>query len=351
MLARLRQAGGRFVPLDMLGSDPADVLVDLDALANFGFELERHPYLGAAYRGPSSRLCPDQIEHELGAVRIGRRIAVWNRVGSTSDLAARAATTLANDGLVVLAEDQTAGRGQRGRTWMVPPQSSILLSVLLFPPPELMPAGEAAASTCAWLTALGAVATAELVSHWTGAEARIKWPNDVRVEGRKIAGILVERVRGPATPPADGADHGARRQAVVIGIGLNGNVESSGFPGELQRTACSLSLVGGAPVDRSEIARDLIRRLDAWYDRVHREGICPLSQAWRDRSEHLHQVVCVLTAEGRRRGRLVDLDLRHGLTLELHTEAVRGGAGSSRAAAPLRCLERVPSGRVLSLEA
>lgn len=336
LLSRLREAGGRFVPLDVLGGDPSRVHDELDALAGFGFSIERHPYLGASYRGPAARLCPDQIEHELGTRRIGRRVAVWNRVGSTSDVAARAATNLSNDGLVVLAEEQTAGRGQRGRSWSVPVHSSILLSVLLFPPDELMATGQESAASCGWMTALGAVATAELVSDWTSAEARIKWPNDVRVEGRKIAGVLVERVRGPASGQVDVP---ARRQGLVIGIGLNGNIDAGAFPAGLRSPACSLSMLAGAPVDRSDVARDLIRRLDAWYAVVLSQGIRTLSDRWRDRSEHLGRSVRLGTPAGPLVGRLVDLDLRDGLALEL--------SGASDGAAELK---RVGPGEVLSLE-
>src|SRR5690348_1807385 len=89
LLYRLREAGGEFVPLDALGADLDVVRRDLDELACFGFTIERHPYRGVAYRGPAERLCPDQIEHELGTRRVGRRVAVWDRVASTNDLAAR----------------------------------------------------------------------------------------------------------------------------------------------------------------------------------------------------------------------------------------------------------------------
>ena len=126
------------MPLDELGPDLERVRGDLDALVAFGFGIEQHPYRGAAYVGPAERLCPDQIEHGLATRRIGRRIAVWNRVTSTNDLAARAGTSSSNDGLVVLAEEQTAGRGRRGRSWTAPPRSSILMSVVLFPPPHLL---------------------------------------------------------------------------------------------------------------------------------------------------------------------------------------------------------------------
>src|SRR5262249_9429163 len=148
-------------------------------------------------------------------------------------LAARAAHSTANEGLVILAEEQTAGRGRRGRAWTAPPRSSILMSVLLFP--------EGPLAEPAWLTALGALAVAEVVTAWTGFDARIKWPNDVRVAGKKIAGVLVER--------------GA---AAVIGIGVNANLSPEDFPEELRQTATSLRTLTGQRVDRSELARDLI---------------------------------------------------------------------------------------------
>ena len=230
LLRRLRDAERSFLPLVELGTDLDQLRGDLDELEAFGFALERHPYRGVAYRGPADRLCPDQIEDDLGTLRVGRRIAVWKRVSSTNDVAVRAAGSTANEGLVILAEEQTAGRGRRGRAWTAPPGSSILMSVLLFPP--------AALAETAWLTALGAVATAEVVAAWTGLDAgiTIKWPNDVRVGGRKIAGVLVERGQG-----------------AVIGIGLNANVESGAFPPELRATATSLCIITGRRIDRSEL--------------------------------------------------------------------------------------------------
>ncbi len=290
LLLQLREAGGEFVPVESLGASQNRTLADLEELLEFGFSIEQHPYLGAAYRGPATRLCPDQIEHRLGTRRVGRRVAVWNRVGSTNDLAARAAASTANEGLVVLAEEQSAGRGRRGRTWSARAGSSILMSVLLFPVGSL--------DEPSWLTAMGAVAVSEVVSEWTGRRAAIKWPNDVRVNGRKVAGILVERAAGS-----------------VIGIGLNANSTQDDFPADLRETATSLRLLLGSPVDRSELARDLIQSLDAHYDESIREGAEALSAAWRDRSEHLGSLVRITTPTGTIEGRLVDLSLTAGLEL------------------------------------
>ncbi len=306
LLDRLRAAGGNYVAIDELAAslvwEPGRVLAGLEAISAFGFAIERHPYRGAAYRGPSSRLCPDQIEHGLGTIRIGRRIAVWDRVASTNDLAAAASGSASNDGLVILAEEQAAGRGRLGRSWSAPPRSSILMSVLLFPP-RSSPIG--APDHVAWLTAMAAVAVAEVVADRIGRASAIKWPNDVRVEGRKIAGILVER---PAA---------ALGSAAVLGIGLNANLERDDFPDDLQDRATSIQIErSGVPDDRSEIAHELIRRLDRWYEAVVREGPDVLVPAWRDRSEHLGRIVCVETPVGARLGRLIDLDFRSGLVLE-----------------------------------
>ncbi len=320
LLERLRGACGQFVALADLGSDRTCVWDDLDALTRFGFQIERHPYLGAAFRGPACRLCPDQIEHGLRPRIIGRRIAVWNRVGSTNDVAARAASTLANDGLVVLAEEQTAGRGQRGRLWTAPPRSSILMSILIFPPADLRALRLEAHAGNAWLTALAAVATAELVTAWTGRAARIKWPNDVRVEGRKIAGILVERALTPAYFARADGESGTPGQGVVIGIGLNVNVDEESFPSDIRPLATSLAILGGGEsIDRSQLARDLIGRLDAWYEHILSLGPGVLNDPWRARSEHLGNMVRVVTRDHELHGRLIDLDLDQGLILELES--------------------------------
>ena len=215
-----------------------------------------------------------------------------DRVGSTSDEASRAAGDPSAEGLVVLAEEQTAGRGRRGRRWSAPAGSSVLLSVLLYPTGPL--AGPP------WLTALGAIAAAEVVEAATGRAAGIKWPNDVRVEGRKVAGVLVERGRG-----------------VVVGIGLNVHHRPGDFPPALAQPAASLAMLAPGPLDRSELARDLIRGLDRWYGRGLGGDLAGLDEAWRSRFEPLGRPVRLETGAGRVLvGRLTDAGLGRGLLLE-----------------------------------
>src|SRR5437660_778588 len=132
---------------------------------------------------------------------VGRQVLVFERVDSTNNLAASLATQPGGEGLAILADEQTAGRGQHGRNWLAPSQSSVLLSVLLFPPVELR--------RPVLLTAWAAVAVCEVVRQTTGVQPRIKWPNDVFLRGRKVCGILIEQSQQGSTT------------AVIAGIGLN----------------------------------------------------------------------------------------------------------------------------------
>lgn len=277
-LNRLIEAEGAFVPVQAYVSSPGElegVLVEFAAFG-FGFEVRGEgDRLEAAIRSPALRLCPDQIEWNLVTTTIGRRIAVWDRVTSTNDVAFRASGSRANDGFVVLAEEQTAGRGRRGGVWSAERGSSILMSVLLFPKPPL--------DDPFWLTALAAVAVARGVDHALGGTgvARIKWPNDIRVNERKVAGILVER-----------------RDATVLGIGLNVNQSADSWPSDLAEKATSLRAISGRFGDRSRIVRALIGALDDYYHRVTEEGLELLAREWFDRCEFRDRLVRVVARNG-----------------------------------------------------
>ena len=150
---------------------------------------------------------------------------------------------------------------------------------------------------------------------------------------------------------ADGAS-GARHQGVVIGIGLNVNVDEESFPSELRPRAISLAILGGGkPIDRSELARDFIGRLDVWYEHIMSLGPGVLNDPWRDRSEHLGNMVRVVTYDEEFRGRLIDLDLDRGLTLELKaTRRSVSDAFSPRGPELESSLRQVALSNVLTLE-
>jgi BirA family biotin operon repressor/biotin-[acetyl-CoA-carboxylase] ligase len=244
-------------------------------------------------------------EWRLDARRLGRRVLVFDRVDSTNTLAALLASDPAHAGTVVLANEQVAGRGQHGRSWRCPPGAGVLLSVLIFPPPELR--------RPAILTAWAAVAVCETIRATTTLEARIKWPNDVLIGERKVCGILIEQARG-----------------TVIGIGLNVNQNAESLAADGLAGAGSLALFTGSSLDRWGVARSLIEQLDQGYDRLCLGDIGGLETCWRRRTGLLGKQVRVECLDGFRHGRLndlrwdsVDLQLPGEETLHLAPETVR----------------------------
>jgi BirA family biotin operon repressor/biotin-[acetyl-CoA-carboxylase] ligase len=145
------------------------------------------------------------------------------------------------EGAVAVCDEQTAGRGRLGRSWSAPAGTAILVSVLLVPP-----AGRAIAE----LSLVGGVATAEAVEAATGLDAEIKWPNDVLLDGRKVAGVLAEASEG----------------AVVLGIGLNVNQEHDQLPANTAPPAASLQTATGRRRERAPVLADLLLRLERAYD-------------------------------------------------------------------------------------
>jgi BirA family biotin operon repressor/biotin-[acetyl-CoA-carboxylase] ligase len=230
---------------------------------------------------------PREIWH-LPHRRIGRQVMVYTTVDSTNRVAAEHLLTQIPPGAgwAILAEEQTAGRGQHGRRWLTPAGSALLLSVLLQPPGALR--------RPSLLTAWAAVAVAEAISELTGWDARIKWPNDLVLDNRKVCGILVEC-------------HGS---AVIVGIGLNLSQQAADWQAlGLPQAVSLLQLTGTAPTIRQAAERVLFQ-LDALYQPLLDGHIQGLEQEWRRRLGLVHQWVRAELVDGTQVvGRLVDLCL------------------------------------------
>lgn len=233
-------------------------------------------------------------EWHLPARHVGRRALVFDRLDSTNNLVVALAGCAATEGVAVLANEQSAGRGQHGRSWTAPPKSSVLLSVLLFPPLALR--------RPALLTAWAAVSVCEAVREATGLQARIKWPNDVLVRGRKVCGILLEQ---PGV-----------NNATVAGIGLNVTQTADDFARAGLPAAGSLAMFSERVPDMHAMARRLLAHLDEEYDRLLQGDTSTLEACWKWRIGLLGRFVLAECGDGPRRGRLLDLGF-DGLHLEL----------------------------------
>jgi len=192
------------------------------------------------------RLIAEELRAGLSSDVIGREIIVLEQTGSTNDAILQVANVNSKEGLVVFAEYQTAGRGQRGNRWESVAGKGLWFSILLRPKIDL--------SSSPRLTAWAAEAISGAIQNEFSLKPTIKLPNDVQIDGRKVAGVLVEmRAREKAAHLA------------IAGIGVNVNQSREDFPGELQSRAISLAMALGKQVGRPSFAIALLRNLDRTY--------------------------------------------------------------------------------------
>ena len=230
-------------------------------------------------------LLPEFIYPRLKSHRLGKTIHHLLETGSTNDGARQLAEQGAPEGTLVLAEEQTQGRGRLGRSWLSERGAGIYASILLRP--VLKPRDAAV------LTLVAAVAGSEAIEHASGLNADIKWPNDLLLSGRKCCGILSEM-------QAERDDI----RYVVVGIGIN--VNHSVFPEELGQRATSLRIEGKQTYSRVTLLCDFLLRFELLYDDLQRGSLSTVLQRWVDRSTFAF-------------GKQVTVDLGSGRKLEGQT--------------------------------
>ena len=229
---------------------------------------------------------------------LGWEVRVFDELDSTNSHALTLADDPKRHGLIILARSQSAGRGQYGRTWIAPPESSVLASILVFPPLALR--------RPVVMTAWAAVAVSEVILKLTGLQASIKWPNDVFVGGKKVCGFLIEqKTTGAADAPL----------ATVIGIGLNVTQPADDFKAANLPDAGSLASLTGKTHSVDGVARAIFHRMDEEYERLLCGDLASLESLWQWRFGLIGKPVIVELADGARRGRLLDVSFQ-GLTLK-----------------------------------
>jgi BirA family transcriptional regulator, biotin operon repressor / biotin---[acetyl-CoA-carboxylase] ligase len=204
----------------------------------------------------------DRLQRQLAIGEISWSLHFEPACDSTQDLARTAAAAGAAQGWTLITDLQHQGRGRQGRSWVAPAGEALLVSIVLRPPIDVVPK----------LPLLAGLAVAGGIEVVTGAPPDLKWPNDVLLREKKVAGILLER-------PAD--------SAIVVGMGINVNQAAADLP----EGATSLALELGKPVDREPLLAAILNDLSNAYDRADREGVQWIVPAWRSRSSMLGQPV------------------------------------------------------------
>jgi BirA family biotin operon repressor/biotin-[acetyl-CoA-carboxylase] ligase len=254
-----------------------------------GYPIEYHPQGGVVLHEPPDIWSAEEI---LGRCPPSRQthVPAWNplllaETASTNDVAREQARRGVKSGFLVAASRQTAGRGRLGRNWESPPERGLYVSIVLRPDLALADVGK--------LTILSSVATVDAVEAVGGLRPQIKWPNDLLIGGRKLAGLLIE------------TEHRAGRVGfAVIGIGLNVRHERADFSPEVRELATSLYLATGHLYRRADL---LVALLKAFEQRLSRP-FAETREAWTASSLTLGQQVTLTTARGRKHGQALGLD-------------------------------------------
>ena len=234
------------------------------------------------------RLDLQRIRTHLGNSSFIREIRHFEETDSTNTQALKYALAGAYDGTVILAEGQRSGRGRQGRTWVSPPGRNLYLSLILRPSGWRGHLG--------LLAFVGGLAVVDVLRQAYGLSTALKWPNDVLLDVRKLAGILVETARD------------ARGElAAVLGIGVNINMEAAAFPEALSGRATSMAMHLGCPSDRSVFAGRLLESLGSRYCRHRAEGPRSVVDEWKFRSVTLGRRVVIHSPGGRFTGEAVDI--------------------------------------------
>lgn len=288
----------------------AAVWARIEELRSLGYDIEASPHKGYRLLNAPDVLHADDLLSRLGKIRIvGRDIRVFQETTSTNDIIEKLAYDGVKEGVVVFAESQTKGRGRLGRKWVSPARKGLWFSALLRP--KLRP------QAVTQLTIAAATALVRAIHSETGLDLEIKWPNDIYLHGKKVAGILTE-MNGELDTV----------KYVILGIGVDVNLGANEFPADLRKVATSLRIELGETLDRAELAAEILRELDRDYGRIGSGQFEALADEFETACKTIGRDVAITVGERCLRGRAESLDADGALLLRTqhgHLERIIGG--------------------------
>ena len=314
IIQALRRAGTGFVSgaeiSQRLGITRAAIWSRIEELRQLGYEISASPHQGYQLQSVPDRLVADDL---IGLVAdnhiIGRDIRVFEETNSTNDIVEKLARDGVKEGVVVFAEAQTRGRGRLGRKWLSPARRGLWFSVLLRP--DLRP------QAATQLTVAAATSLCRAIRAQTELKPQVKWPNDILINGRKVAGVLTE-----LAAEIDHVKH------LILGIGVDVNLTASEFPVELKKVATSLKIESGRHLNRLDLATAILRELDADYQRIKSGRFAEVADEWEEQCITLGHRVRIHIGPREVAGRAEALDDDGALLVRTdhgHLERIIGG--------------------------
>ncbi|HWC60390.1 MAG TPA: biotin--[acetyl-CoA-carboxylase] ligase [Verrucomicrobiae bacterium] len=273
-----------------LGISRAAIWARIEELRQVGYDIEATPHLGYRLVSSPDALHADDLLARLGKTNVvGRDIRVFEETTSTNDVIEKLARDQVKEGVVVFAESQTKGRGRMGRKWISPARKGLWFSILLRP--DLTP------QEATQLTVASATALRRAIERNTGVKPQIKWPNDILIGGKKVAGILTE-----LSAELDRVKH------IILGIGVDVNLGAAEFPQDLRKIATSLKIEAGKTISRADLAVRILRELDADYARICSGKFESVAHEWEEHCGTIGHPVTIHVGDRKIHGRAESLD-------------------------------------------
>jgi BirA family biotin operon repressor/biotin-[acetyl-CoA-carboxylase] ligase len=262
----------------------------IEELRSLGYEIEAGPHFGYRLVGEPDALHADDLLARLGKGKIiGRDIRVFEQTTSTNDVIEKLARDGVREGVVVFAESQTHGRGRLGRKWLSPARKGLWFSILLRP--NLRP------QEATRLTVASAVALRRAIVAETKLRPEIKWPNDILLGGKKVCGILTEM----------SAEQDKVRY-IILGIGLDVNLNANELPADLKKIATSLKIETGETISRAALATTILSELDKVYAAIGAGKFSGIADEWEEHCATIGKNVTVQIGDRKIRGSAESLD-------------------------------------------
>lgn len=272
-----------------LGVSRTAVWKQIRKLEEAGYRFEASRRLGYRLVGKPDRLTADTLLGQLRTQRFGRRVYLYDELGSTQDAAQKLAEEGAEEGTLVIAERQLNGKARMGRSWISPFGKGIWMSMVLRPPLPVHSAPQ--------ITLLIAVALCRSLRRNTGLTIGIKWPNDLLVNGKKISGILLES-----------SAEDERLRYIVAGVGISVNLEPADYTPEVAAKATSLAIECGRKLDRTALLADFLGEWEQLYELYLTEGFGPVKSLWEALAVVLNRPAVLTTPQGIVEGTPIALD-------------------------------------------